>query len=67
MCHHNSFDYAARYPEAVKEISSWLADGSLKRKYQIVEGLDKAPEAMAMLYSGGNTGKLYVLLLSHNL
>ncbi|EIM90773.1 alcohol dehydrogenase [Stereum hirsutum FP-91666 SS1] len=54
------FDYAARYPEAVKEISSWLADGSLKRKYQIVEGLDKAPEAMSMLYSGGNTGKLVV-------
>lgn len=53
-----SFDYNARYPEAVREISAWLADGSLKRKYQIVEGLDKAPEAMSMLYTGGNTGKL---------
>jgi len=26
----------------------------------VVEGLDRAPEALAMLFNGGNTGKLVV-------
>ncbi|KAJ6505990.1 hypothetical protein DFH09DRAFT_1335068 [Mycena vulgaris] len=37
-----------------------LADGSLKRKFHIVEGLEQAPVALPMLFSGGNTGKLVV-------
>ncbi len=55
-----SFDYAARYPEAIAEIASGLTDGSIKRKFHIVEGLEQAPVALPMLFSGGNTGKLYV-------
>jgi len=54
------FDYAAEYPEAIKEMSKWLADGSVKRKFHIVQGLEKAPEALPMLYNGGNTGKLVI-------
>jgi NADPH-dependent curcumin reductase CurA len=53
-----SFDYASQYPAAVKEIAAALADGSIKRKFHIVEGLEKAPEALPMLFTGGNTGKL---------
>jgi NADPH-dependent curcumin reductase CurA len=55
---HFSFDYASRYAEAQKEMAKWLADGSVKRKFHIVEGLSKAPEALPMLFTGGNTGKL---------
>ncbi|THH20723.1 hypothetical protein EW146_g665 [Bondarzewia mesenterica] len=53
-----SLDYASQYAEARKEIAGWLADGSLKRKFQIVEGLENAPHALTMLFNGGNTGKL---------
>jgi NADPH-dependent curcumin reductase CurA len=54
------FDYANRYPEAIQVISKGLIDGTIKRKFHIVEGLEKAPEALPMLFNGGNTGKLVV-------
>ncbi|TFK47799.1 alcohol dehydrogenase [Heliocybe sulcata] len=54
------FDYADQYSKAAEEIAGWLADGTLKRKFHIVEGLENAPTALPMLFSGGNTGKLVV-------
>lgn len=56
LCH--SSDYAAQFPAAIKEIIPSLADGSIKRKFHIVEGLEKAPESLLLLFSGVNTGKL---------
>jgi hypothetical protein len=52
-------DYAKEYPVAMKAIAEWIEKGSLKRKFHIVNGLDAAPNALTLLYSGGNTGKLY--------
>jgi NADPH-dependent curcumin reductase CurA len=57
------FDYAKQFPAAIKELSTWLENGSIKRKFHIVQGLDSAPAALPMLYTGGNTGKLCVYLL----
>ncbi|KAG2157867.1 uncharacterized protein EDB93DRAFT_730644 [Suillus bovinus] len=54
------FDYAEQYAVAVKEIAAGLADGSIKSKFHIVEGLQNAPSALPMLYSGANVGKLVV-------
>ncbi|KAK7033106.1 hypothetical protein R3P38DRAFT_3265067 [Favolaschia claudopus] len=54
------FDYAKEYPTAIEELTRGLADGSIKRKFHIVEGLEQAPTALPMLFSGGNTGKLVV-------
>ncbi|CDO70644.1 hypothetical protein BN946_scf184756.g10 [Trametes cinnabarina] len=54
------FDYAKRYPEAQRELAEMLREGSLKRKFHIVKGLENAPEALNLLFSGGNTGKLVV-------
>jgi len=54
------FDYASQYPTATKEIAAALADGSIQRKFHIVEGLEKAPEALPLLFNGGNTGKLVI-------
>jgi hypothetical protein len=42
-------------------MAGWLADGSLQRKFHIVDGLQNAPSALSMLFNGGNTGKLCVL------
>ncbi|KAI0359820.1 alcohol dehydrogenase [Trametes cingulata] len=54
------FNYIDRYAEARRDLASWLQDGSLKRRYHIVKGLRNAPDALNLLFSGGNTGKLVV-------
>lgn len=55
------FDYAKKYPAALQELASWLAQGKLKRKEHIVPGgLESAPKALVDLYAGINTGKLMV-------
>jgi NADPH-dependent curcumin reductase len=51
-------DYAARYPEALRDLAGWFAAGKLKSREHIVEGLEKFPEALLMLFAGANNGKL---------
>jgi len=53
-------DYADRYPEAFTNLSKWISEGRIIRKFHIVEGLEGAPESLPLLFSGGNTGKLVV-------
>jgi hypothetical protein len=53
-------DYADRYPEAFTNLSKWTSEGRIIRKFHIVEGLEKAPVSLPLLFSGGNTGKLVV-------
>jgi NADPH-dependent curcumin reductase len=53
------FDYVARYPEAVSELASWLREGKLVSREQVVEGGVQAfPETLLKLFAGENTGKL---------
>jgi NADPH-dependent curcumin reductase CurA len=54
------FDYAARYPEGVKAMSGWLAEGKLKAREDIVDGLETFPETLLKLYRGENFGKLVI-------
>jgi len=54
------FDYAPQYPAALADLGKWLAEGKLKRKFHVIEGIENAPAALPLLYSGGNTGKLVV-------
>ncbi|HEY2461047.1 MAG TPA: NADP-dependent oxidoreductase [Candidatus Acidoferrum sp.] len=56
------FDYAPRYTEAITQLAQWLMQGKLKDRQTVVEGLEKAPEAINMLFQGANTGKLIVKL-----
>ena len=53
-------DFIARFPEAQMEMAGWLASGQLKSAEHIVEGLERAPEALNLLFTGGNTGKVIV-------
>lgn len=48
------------YSEFRRDMMGWLADGSVKYKEHMVEGLENAPEAFNMLLSGGNFGKMVV-------
>jgi NADPH-dependent curcumin reductase CurA len=53
------FDYAARYPQAVAELSGYLKDGRLKSKEDVVEGgVSAFPATLLKLFSGDNFGKL---------
>ncbi len=52
------FDYASRYGEAAREMGTWLAQGRLKSREDIVEGFDNFPHALLKLFRGENTGKL---------
>ncbi|BBX02819.1 NADP-dependent oxidoreductase [Mycolicibacterium moriokaense] len=55
-------DYLDRFPAAQLEMAGWIAKGKIKSSEHIVEGLEKAPEALNLLFSGGNTGKVIVAL-----
>ncbi len=55
-------DYFDRFPQAQAEMAGWLAQGKVKSSEHIVEGLDSAPEALNLLFTGGNTGKVMVKL-----
>jgi NADPH-dependent curcumin reductase len=52
------FDYADRYPEAMKEMAGWIAAGKLQTREDIVTGLETFPETLLKLFKGENTGKL---------
>jgi NADPH-dependent curcumin reductase CurA len=52
------FDYADRYPEAVRAMAAWIAEGKLKSREDIVAGLETFPETLLKLFSGENFGKL---------
>ncbi len=55
-------DYAGRYPEAQAAILGWLNEGKLQHAEHVVEGLESAPDALNLLFTGGNTGKVIVRL-----
>lgn len=53
-------DYVPRFMEAATQLGQWKMFGKIKDRETIVEGLERAPEAINMLFTGGNTGKLIV-------
>ena len=55
-------NYVSRFMEAGKQLGMWKLAGKLKDKQTIVKGLEKAPEAINMLFNGENIGKLVVEL-----
>jgi NADPH-dependent curcumin reductase CurA len=58
------FDYAARYPDALREMAGWMAAGKLKSREHVVEGLQTFPETLNMLFAGQNMGKLVLKVAS---
>ena len=54
------FHFPESIPEATAELRSWLADGSLIIRDEILEGIDRYPEALQFMFNGGNVGKLMV-------
>ena len=52
------FDYVERFPAAIAELASYLKDGRMKSREDVVEGLETFPEALTKLFTGENFGKL---------
>ena len=53
-------DYAHRYDEFATDMNQWLAEGKIKYKEQVVEGLENTVDAFSGLLEGKNFGKLVV-------
>lgn len=53
-------DHTDRFSEATARLGEWLAQGRLKYRATVVEGLERAPEAFNWLFDGRNVGKLMV-------
>jgi NADPH-dependent curcumin reductase CurA len=55
-------DHYDLLPEFTSQMTTWIAEGRIKSRDTVVEGLDKAPDAFLGLFSGENTGKMLVKL-----
>ncbi|MDQ7001883.1 MAG: NADP-dependent oxidoreductase [Ghiorsea sp.] len=53
-------DYGDRYPEFFAQMSTWLKEGKIKFREDIIEGLEHAPQAFIGLLEGKNFGKLLI-------
>jgi NADPH-dependent curcumin reductase CurA len=55
-------DYVERFPIAQLELGAWLAEGRIQHSEHVVPGLERAAEALNVLFTGGNIGKVVVEL-----
>ncbi|MEO8934203.1 MAG: NADP-dependent oxidoreductase [Xanthomarina sp.] len=53
-------NYSDKFPEAMKYLSAWLAEGKLSYTETIVEGFESIPKAFIGLFEGKNKGKMIV-------
>lgn len=53
-------DFIEQYGHAAQEMGQWLAQGKLKSKEHIVEGIETFPETLLMLFTSENFGKLII-------
>jgi NADPH-dependent curcumin reductase CurA len=51
------YDYRKRFPEAHARIASWINEGKLSYREEIIDGFEKAPEAFIGLFKGENFGR----------
>ncbi|TAK82861.1 MAG: NADP-dependent oxidoreductase [Betaproteobacteria bacterium] len=56
------FDWRARYGEALAALAGYLAQGKLKYRESVIEGLENAPAGLIGLLKGSNFGKQLVKL-----
>jgi hypothetical protein len=57
------FDWADRYGEGAKAMAAWLAQGKLKSREAIYEGIENFPQTFKRLFSGEKSGKLVLKVI----
>ena len=55
-------DYLDRFPEAQARMAGWVMEGRIQHREHLVDGREHAGDALNLLFSGGNTGKVIVRL-----
>ena len=55
-----SYDYGHRLDEFQAAMGAWFREGRIRYREDVVEGLEKAPEALIAMLQGGNFGKLII-------
>ncbi len=55
-------DHRARYARAADDMARMALDGTLVYDTHVLQGMEQAPHALSLLYSGGNHGKLMIAL-----
>src|ERR1700761_4461540 len=50
-------DYMERRNEAIRDLQSWVASGTLKIQEDVIDGLENTPKALIGLLAGENRGK----------
>ena len=53
-------EWLDEFEEAARALGQWIKEGKLKYRETVVEGIENAPEAFRMLFTGDNFGKLMV-------
>jgi NADPH-dependent curcumin reductase CurA len=55
-------DHQDRMPAFLRDATAWLEQGRIKYREDIVDGLERAPEALLRLFDGRNFGKQLIRL-----
>lgn len=53
-------NYAEKFPEAIQQLSKWLAAGKITYAETVVQGFDKIPQTFLDLFDGKNSGKMLI-------
>jgi NADPH-dependent curcumin reductase CurA len=53
-------DHEDHRPAFERDMARWLAEGKVRYRETVIEGIDRTPEAFLQLFSGDNIGKQIV-------
>lgn len=53
-------EHPESWPQALRELGGWVAEGNIRYRESVTEGLENAPGAFISLLKGGNFGKQLV-------
>ena len=53
-------DHMDRYEAAMADLRRWQAEGQIKYRIDVVNGLENAAETVNKLFNGSNQGKLII-------
>ena len=53
-------EWIEEFEEAAAQLGEWIREGRLEYRETVVEGIENAPQAFRMLFTGDNFGKLLV-------
>ena len=55
-------DFEEHYEEAIADLVTWIREGRVHYREEMLEGIEAAPGSIETLYSGANSGKLVIRL-----